>query len=115
MKKFLAIAAAASLVALAHTPAQAGAVSPLAAKSAAPATSSDAGLVHNVRGRGRGFATGLVIGLGVVGAIAASRAHAHRYHEERHERWEHERRCRRWYHSCNAGSDRACWRFETRC
>jgi len=59
------------------------------------------------RRRGRGVAIGAGVALGVLGAIAASEAHA------RNRRYE--RRCRRWRRQCYNGSDRACWRYDNRC
>lgn len=57
--------------------------------------------------RGRGAAIGAGIAIGVLGAIAASEAHA----AERR----HRRRCNRWRRQCYNGSDRACWKYEDRC
>ena len=112
MKTIIATLAATAIIGFAaHAPAQAGMASIKAATPAA--TAAQSGIVHQVRGRRGRFGAGLIIGLGVASALAASSAYAHdRYYSARYER---ERRCRRWFRQCNHGSDRACWKFESRC
>ena len=79
--------------------------------SAASNISTSNQFIHKAGRRGRHIAAGVVIGLGVLGAIAASNAHAQgHYYETRFER-----RCRRWHRRCVHGSDRACYKFDTRC
>lgn len=120
---FMAVLAGAALLVSAMAPAQAAMVSvPGAAaghdvqSSLIQKTQRRRGGVRRGRGvrrfrggrrrgrRGRGAAVGAGIALGVLGAIAASEAHA-----------SHRRRCRRWRRQCYNGSDRACWKYDDRC
>ena len=121
MKKILMLpaVAAAALALSTFAPAQAAVVSPT---SMAPA-SAQAGdkLVEEVRFRGRrgrrfGVGAGIVT-LGVLGAIAASRAHSRPYYHSRphYYRDGYDGQCRRWRRWCRRGNDRACWRYDTRC
>ena len=114
------LAAAAGAIALsfaAFTPVQAGVVGPT---SPLVQTQEASGMVHQVgrRGRRAALAAGIVT-LGVLGAIAASRAHErrHYYYERRYtpRRRYYRNKCRRWLRNCRYGNDRACWRYDTRC
>ncbi len=127
MTRSFAIAAATgtalSLAALLAAPAHAGmsGVATAGSTAAQPA----ANLIEQVGRRGRGARRGVAIGagivtLGVLGAIAASRARAHDgyyYEGRRHYRYDHGYRdqCHRWRRWCRRGNDRACWKFDTRC
>mgnify|MGYP001816342882 FL=1 len=76
------------------------------------------GLLHRTGGREGAFAAGVAIG--VLGGLAVPRPPRRydyddledaRYHRYR----EHRRLCRRWRWMCHDGSERACWKFDTRC
>ena len=105
MKTILATLAAAVLLLSIQAPANAQ-MSGLASMKAPAASSA---IVHKTGKKGRRIAAG--VALGVLGVIAASRAHAHaRWEAERHER-----QCFRWYSKCNRGSEWACFNYERKC
>ena len=114
-----AIAGAAAAAMISFSPAQAGVVGPM---SSAVKTDPSASLIEEVRRgrrwrrRGIGIGAGLVT-LGVIGAIAASRAHSRPYYYDRGYRYRRSwaRTCRIWRRRCYNGNDRACWKFDTRC
>ena len=107
MKTFIAIAALAATAAFSAVPASAQ-MSSLKSLDVA-ATASGNTIVHKTRGRRGRIAAG--VGLGVLGVIAASQAHAYYSDREDH----HERRCRRLRNWCSDGDDRACWKYDNRC
>lgn len=122
MKRSVVFAATAgavvSLAALTGAPAQAGMTSLPAAGAAAEG--ANASLIEKVgrRGHHRGYRRGAAIGagivtLGVLGAIAASKAHERRYY--RRDYYGYGGQCRRWRRWCYEGNDRACWKFDSRC
>ena len=125
MKNSLLIAAMTGSVVMimGHAPAQAAMVN--LAGAAVPTSATGDSLVHKTqrrgggnwrrgsnrrwsggrrRGPGRGVAIGAGVALGVLGAIAASEAHA-RYSN----------RCARWRRWCRNGDDSACWKYDERC
>jgi hypothetical protein len=114
-------ATALSLATLAAAPAEAGMSSVAAAGSTA--TQPSASLIEKVGRRGRRARRGVAIGagivtLGVLGAIAASKARERDYGYDRRYRYErhgYRDNCRRWRRWCRRGNDRACWKFDTRC
>lgn len=102
---------AAALTIATFSSAQAGVVSPA---SIAPKAIVGDSMIETVGRRRRrrhvGYGAGLIT-LGILGAIAASRAHSgERYYDDRHYY-----RCKRWRRRCNRGNDRACWKFDSRC
>jgi hypothetical protein len=107
MNKTITAIVCAALISLTVAPASAGSlgftVSP--AKGSFAAQSQ---IVKVKSGKGRGVATGVAIGLGILGIVAAaSRASA--------EADEYARQCRRWRHQCNEGWERACYKYDDRC
>jgi len=115
MKSTFAAITTASLIAFAHAPAHAG----MGGLAAVPITKAQtSGLVHKTGRGGRRLATGFAIGLGILGIMAASRAHAGRYDADVYD-YEYERRfnhrCRRWRRRCINGNDRACLKHEDLC
>jgi hypothetical protein len=122
MTRTFAVAAltgtALTLTALPGAPAQAG-MSAMA--PAAPvAAQGDASLIEKVGRRGRHVGRGVAIGagivtLGVLGAIAASKARERDYDRYEDRGYRYRDNCRRWRHWCRRGDDRACWKFDTRC
>lgn len=123
MTRSFAISAAAgaalTVAMLSAAPVQAGMGGVTAAGSTA--TQPDASLVEKVGRRGRRAGRGVAIGagivtLGVLGAIAASKARERDYyHRYEGRRYRYRDNCRRWRRWCRRGDDRACWRFDTRC
>ncbi len=111
MRLFIAAIAAAGMLAINTGSATAG-MSGLAGNSAMAAYQDDL-VIKTGRRRGRRLATGIAIGLGILGIIAASRA-ARAGHYDDYE-WRHVRRCERWRRRCLNGNDRACFRFDNRC
>lgn len=116
------LAATAGAVALsfaALTPVHAGVVGPMNPIAQTQEQAKEASdLVHQVGRRGRRALAAGIITLGVLGAIAASRAHdRHHYYERRYtpRRRYYRNKCRRWLRNCRYGNDRACWRYDTRC
>lgn len=106
------VGAAAILSTGALTTAQAGAFSPQPLGAVADTGTN---LVEKVGRRGRvrrgvGIGAGIVT-LGILGAIAADRAHA----RDRYYRDDYRHQCRRWRRWCRNGDDRACWRYDSRC
>jgi hypothetical protein len=115
MKFIVAAVAAAGRLAMSQSNAYAG--MPGLAGPAATINTDD-GLVHKTGRRGRRIATGVAIGLGILGVIAASRAaraHDYRAHDYDDREWRYERRCRRLRQRCLEGSDRACFKFDNHC
>ncbi|MEM8976947.1 MAG: hypothetical protein AAGD43_33260 [Pseudomonadota bacterium] len=106
MKKTIAIIATAATLMIASAPSQAAGMTALKALGDGAGTADT--LVQKTGRRGR-IAAG--IALGIAGAAIAH--HAYRHHHYRPSRWE--RRCRRWARRCDWGSDRACYKYETRC
>jgi hypothetical protein len=130
MQKFFAAAATASLLAFAHLPAQAGALSPLQISPEVTTAQSpivqvscggvDCDAPRRSRRDGRGARIAAGIALGLVGALAARQAYAgDRYdRHDRYDRYEgrHERRCRRWRRACRWDDNfRACRRYDRNC
>ena len=117
-KNFVLPAMAAAVISLStFAPAEAAVVSPQ--MSFAPQSAQSDKPVEQIRwrGRGRGVALGAgIVTLGVLGAIAASRAHDRPYYyRDGYYRDGYGETCARWRHWCRRGNDRACWRFDTRC
>lgn len=133
MRKSIVMAAAAAAIMsmAAVTPSQAGVITPAAAAGAVQTTlgsqldaTRDAalrgpdisakGLVEDVgyrrRRRHLGYGAAGLITLGVIGAIAANRAHSRPYYREGYGN-----QCHVWRRRCNYGNDRACWNFDRRC
>ena len=75
-------------------------------------------LLHPTGGREGAFAAGVAIG--VLGGLAVPRP-PRRYdyddlEDARYDRYhKHRRLCRRWRWMCHDGSERACWKYDTRC
>ena len=115
MKILIAAVAVGGLLASANAPVYAGPASTGLNPATAQQFGQD-GLVQKTGRRGRRLATGLAIGLGVLGVIAASRARAHGHIDYEVEIDDHEyRHIRRWRRRCVDGFDRACFKFEDRC
>lgn len=102
MKATIATLVIASTIATSLTPAQAGMISLGNAHKASETTES---MVHKTRGRGVALATGLVAGMVLMGAAASANRAASR----------RARVCRRWLSRCNSGSERSCWKYDTKC
>ncbi len=117
---FAAAAAGAFLSLAAAASAQAGMSGGPSAGAALEQPSANP--VEKVGHRGRRLRRGAAIGaglvaLGVLGAIAASKARAHHYHDDRYyaRHRGYRGKCHRWRRWCGNGNDRACWKFDTRC
>lgn len=63
--------------------------------------------------RNRRIAAG--VALGVLGAVAATHYYQSQQYQRERRYWRHQRRCQRWLRWCRNGSDRSCWRYDTRC
>lgn len=121
MTRSFAVAAvtgtALTLAALSPAPVQAGMVG--IATTGPASAQADANLIEKVGRRGRrGVAIGAgIVTLGVLGAIAASRARERDYDRYDYEdrRYRYRDNCRRWRRWCRRGDDRACWKFDSRC
>lgn len=112
MKKSIILAAAAALLSVSSiAPAQAGAAMSI---NVAPIAQTDNNAIEKVGSRRRnrhlGYGAAGLITLGVIGAIAANRAHSRPYYRDRYEN-----QCRVWRRRCYNGNDRACWNFDRRC
>ena len=102
MKTTIATIVIAATIATTLSPAQAGMIGLGGAQNA---TGTSEQLVHKTRGRGTALALGILAGAVIAGAAAnANRAASRRA-----------RICRKWLGSCNAGSERSCWKFDTKC
>ncbi len=103
---------AASLTAVSKTPVHATMAGPAVVGKSVLA---DNAIVHKTGRRGRRLATGIAIGLGILGIIAASKARARHYDDYEVYDRRMARRCRRWHRRCLNGNDRACFKHEDRC
>jgi len=115
-KTILAMAIGAAALSIATiSSAQAGVVGPA---SIAPNAIVGDSMIETVGRRRRrrhvGYGAGLIT-LGILGAIAASRANSSERRSEPRYEDDHRYRCKRWRRRCNRGNDRACWKFDSRC
>ena len=102
MKTTIATLVIASTIATSLTPAQAGMISLGGAQRAADTTEA---IIHKTKGRGTALAAGMIAGMLMMGAAASASRAASR----------HANICRRWLNSCNNGSERSCWKYDTKC
>ena len=107
MKKFIAIATAATFVIAAAAPANAQ----MSAFKSFGSTAANADqIVHKTGRKGRRIAGAIALGL-LGAAVIAGHARASEIDQED----AHERRCNKWRRWCNDGESRACRKFDNRC
>jgi hypothetical protein len=110
MQKTLAsIATAAVLTFSVAAPSHAVMSLPDASKST---TATQEQIIHKTGGKKYGkFAAGVIVGLGVSGALG----HGYYGYYDGYN-WRHESRCRRWKRHCNKSfSKSACWKYDQHC
>lgn len=107
------------MMAAALTLLMAGSTAAKAQFSGLEALGVDAGTANLVHQTGRRSRRNARIAAGVVAGVAGAIAINELYRSERRRearRWSrHRRNCRRWLRLCEYGSDRSCWRYDTRC
>lgn len=99
MKTTIATIVIAATIATTLSPAQAGMIGLGGAQTA---TETSEQLVHKTRGRAAAAALGFLAGAMIAGAAANASSRRVRI-------------CRKWLRSCNHGSERSCWKYDTKC
>lgn len=99
MKTTIATLVIAASIATPMSPAHAGMAGLGSAHNAAASSEQ---LLHKTRGRAAAAALGFVAGAMLAGAAANAASRRARI-------------CRKWLRSCNYGSERSCWKYDTKC